>query len=118
MEPLKKAIKIYVDHDGIKGVPKGQMIDPSRILGSRFVLTNKGGEVLTEPELKARWIFGGHRDPDAGLYATSSPTASLLGHNLINFVAVQIKSNGRFSSRMSARHFCRGSNCHARRRSL
>ena len=61
--------------------PQGQMIDPSRILGSRFVLTNKGGETLETAELKAWWILGGHRDPDAGLYATSSPTASLLGHN-------------------------------------
>ncbi|CAE7731049.1 RE2 [Symbiodinium sp. CCMP2592] len=87
--PLKKAIQVYVDHGGIKGVPQGQMVDPARILGSRFVLTNKGGEDLAAAELRARWIFGGHRDPDAGLYATSSPTASLLGHNLINFVAVQ-----------------------------
>ncbi|CAE6971831.1 unnamed protein product [Symbiodinium sp. CCMP2456] len=90
--PLKKAIQVYVEHDGIRGVPQGQMVDPGRILGSRFVLTNKGGEELAEAELRARWIFGGHRDPDAGLYATSSPTAiSLLGHNLINFVAAQKK---------------------------
>ncbi|CAE7240505.1 TY4B-J, partial [Symbiodinium sp. CCMP2592] len=89
VEPLKKAIQVYVDHSGIRGVPQGQMVDPARILGSRFVLTNKGGETLGDAELRARWIFGGHRDPDAGLYATSSPTASLLGHNLINFVAVQ-----------------------------
>ena len=52
----------------------------SRVLNSRFVLTNKGGPTLAEAELKARWIFGGHRDPDAGLYETSSPTASILGH--------------------------------------
>ena len=89
VDPLKKAIQVYIDHKGIRGVPQGQMVDPARILGSRFVLTNRGGETLGEAELKARWIFGGHRDPDAGLYATSSPTASLLGHNLINFVAVQ-----------------------------
>ena len=59
------------------------------MLSSGFVLTNRGGPTLAEAELKARWIFGGHRDPDAGLYATSSPTASVLGHNLLNFVAVQ-----------------------------
>ena len=89
IEPLKKAIGVYLEHSGIKGVPKGQMVDPARVLGSRFVLTNKGGPTLSDAELKARWIFGGHRDPDAGLYDTSSPTASILGHNLINFVAVQ-----------------------------
>ena len=59
------------------------------MLSSRFVLTNKGEEALHAAELKARWIFGGHRDPDAGLYATSSPTASTLAHNLLNFLAVQ-----------------------------
>ena len=89
--PLKKAISVYLEHEGIKGVPKGQMVDPSCVLSSRFVLTNKGGPTLAEAELKARWIFGGHRDPDAGLYDTSSPTASILGHNLLNFVAVQEK---------------------------
>eukprot|EP00439_Symbiodinium_sp_Y106_P020942 s312_g2.t1 len=67
VEPLKKAVGVYLEHSGIKGVPLGQMVDPSR----------------------ARWIFGGHKDPDAGLYPTSSPTASVLGHNLLNFVAVQ-----------------------------
>ena len=91
IDPLKKAIGVYLEHQGIKGVPKGQMVDPARVLGSRFVLTNKGGPTLSEAELKARWIFGGHKDPDAGLYDTSSPTASILGHNLINFVAVQEK---------------------------
>ena len=91
VDPLKKAIGVYLEHQGIKGVPKGQMVDPARVLGSRFVLTNKGGPSLQEAELKARWIFGGHKDPDAGLYDTSSPTASILGHNLINFVAVQEK---------------------------
>ena len=57
--PLKKAIGVYLEHNGIKGVPKGQMVDPARV--------------------------------DAGLYDTASPTASILGHNLINFVAVQEK---------------------------
>ncbi|CAE7238450.1 TY4B-J, partial [Symbiodinium sp. CCMP2456] len=89
VEPLKKAVGVYLDHDGIKGVAKDQLVDPSRILSSRFVLTNKGGPSLSEAELRARWIFGGHKDPDAGLYATASPTASTLGHNLLNFVAVQ-----------------------------
>ncbi|CAE7829188.1 unnamed protein product [Symbiodinium microadriaticum] len=91
VEPLKKALKVYLDHGGIKGVPKGTMVEPSRVLSSRFVLTNKGGTLLQDAVLKARWIIGGHRDPDAGLYDTSSPTASTLGHGLLNFVAVQNK---------------------------
>ena len=66
-------------------------MDPTRILSSRFVLTNRGGVALEDAELKARWIFGGHKDPDAGKYPTSSPTASMLGHTLVNFVAVQNK---------------------------
>ena len=89
VDPLKKAVGVYLEHEGIKGVPKGQMVDPARVLGSRFVLTNIGGPTLSTAELKARWILGGHKDPDAGLYDTSSPTASILGHNLINFAAVQ-----------------------------
>ncbi|CAE7802348.1 RE1 [Symbiodinium necroappetens] len=89
VEPLKKAVGVYLEHNGIRGVPLGQMVDSARVLTSRFVLTNKGGADLAEAELKARWIFGGHKDPDAGLYPTSSPTASVLGHNLLNFVAVQ-----------------------------
>ena len=86
---LKKAVGVYLEHRGIRGVPKDKVLDPKRILSSRFVLTNKGGEELSAAEPKARWIFGGHRDPDAGLYATSAPTASTLAHNLLNFVAVQ-----------------------------
>ena len=62
-------------------------MDPSRILNSRFVLTNKGE--LPKAKLKARWVLGGRRDPDAGLYDTASPTASILGHNLLNMIAVQ-----------------------------
>ncbi|CAE7565107.1 TY4B-J, partial [Symbiodinium sp. KB8] len=91
IEPLKKAVGVYLEHKGIKGVPADQLVDPTRVIGSRFVLTNKGAENLSEAELKARWVFGGHRDPDAGLYATASPTASVLGHNLLNFVAVQMR---------------------------
>ena len=44
---------------------------------------------MAEAELKTRWILGGHRDVDAGRYPTMAPTASLLGHNILNMVAVQ-----------------------------
>eukprot|EP00434_Breviolum_minutum_P038103 symbB.v1.2.033789.t1/scaffold4247.1/size72962/1 len=88
-QPLLKGVKVYFDHDAVEGVPKDKMIDPRKVLGSRFVLTNKGGATLEEAELKARWILGGHLDPEAGKYPTLAPTASNLGHNLINFMAVQ-----------------------------
>ena len=70
-------------------MPLGKVVDPKRILTSRFVLTNRGLKDLIDAILKARWVFGGHRDPDAGKYATDSPTASLLSHNLLNFLAIQ-----------------------------
>ena len=91
VQPIVKSFKVYFDHDAICGVPEGQWVDPRRILPSRLVLTNKGGALLADAELKACWVFGGHRDPDAGLYQTSSPTVSLVGHNLLKFIAVQMK---------------------------
>ena len=51
VEPLKKAVGVYLEHSGIKGVPLGQMVDPSRVLSSRFVLTNKGEPTLSAAEL-------------------------------------------------------------------
>ena len=89
-EPLIKAVKIYFDHDALKGVPTDKVIDPRRILTSRFVLTNKGGKTLAEAVLKGRLVLGGHRDPDAGKFPTLAPTAAALAHNLINFISVQM----------------------------
>eukprot|EP00435_Cladocopium_sp_Y103_P046001 s1245_g13.t1 len=89
VQPIIKGFNVYFQHQALAGVPEGQWVDPRRVLPSRLVLTNKGGSNLSEAELKARWVFGGHRDPDAGKYPTSSPTVSLIGHNLLNFIAVQ-----------------------------
>ena len=89
MHSLNRLFKVYFDHQALQGVPQGQWVEPRRILPSRMVLTNKGGKELKDAKLKARWVSGGHRDPDAGQYPTSSPTVSLVGHNLLNFVAVQ-----------------------------
>ena len=89
-KPLIKAVKVYFDHDAIQGVSKDAVVDPRKILSSRFVLTNKGGETLAEAELKARWILGGHRDVEAGKFPTLAPTASILAHNILNTVAVQM----------------------------
>lgn len=91
-EPIMKGLRVYFDHGAVAGVPEGQYVDPQRVLPSRWVLTNKGDPTdLSQAQLKARWVFGGHRDPDAGKYPTASPTVSLLGHNLLNFIAVQKK---------------------------
>ena len=89
-QPLIKAVKVYFDHDAIQGVSKDAVVDPRKILSSRFVLTNKGGETLMEAELKARWILGGHRDVEAGKFPTLAPTASILAHNILNTIAVQM----------------------------
>ena len=90
-EPLLKAVDVYFEHDAIVGVVRDAMVDPRKILSSRFVLTNKGKENLEEAELKARWIIGGHRDQELGRYPTLAPTSSLMGHNLLNFLAVQFQ---------------------------
>ena len=89
-KPLIKAVQVYFDHDAVEGVNKDTVIDPRKILSSRFVLTNKGGDTLAEAELKARWILGGHRDSEAGRFPTLAPTASILAHNILNMVAVQL----------------------------
>ena len=89
IQPLKKAFHVYIEHEAIAGVPLGQYVDPRYILPSRMVLTNKGGKALMEALLKARWVFGGHRDPEAGEHLTAAPTVSLVGHNLLVFLAVQ-----------------------------
>ena len=91
VKPIQKAYDVYIKHNAIAGVPLGQFVDPVKILPSRLTLTNKGGKELEEAVLKARWIFGGHRDQEAGMYQTSSPTVGLIGHNLLVFVAVQKK---------------------------
>ena len=51
------------------------------------MLTSKGGESLPEADLKGRLILGGQNDPDLGMFETASPTAALLGHNLIISIA-------------------------------
>ncbi|CAE6935722.1 FV3-083R, partial [Symbiodinium sp. KB8] len=90
-QPIVEAIQVYIKHEAIEAVPEDRWIPPEKILSSRFVLTNKTKE---EPDpfkckLKGRWIIGGHKDSEAGMHPTASPTASLLGQNLVNFLAVQ-----------------------------
>ena len=89
-EPLLKAVRVYFDHDAVTGVPEDKLVDSQRVLSSRFVLTNKGEAELAEAILKARWVLGGHKDPDIGRFPTLAPTASILAHNLINVIATQM----------------------------
>ena len=89
-EPLIKAVRVYFDHEAVQGVPAHKVIDAQRILSSRFVLTNKAEATLEKAVLKARWVLGGHKDPDIGRFPTLAPTASVLAHNLINVVATQM----------------------------
>jgi len=51
---------------------RGQMA--GRIVPSRFVLTEKQGEVGEPTKAKARWILLGHRDPDRYKVERYSPT--------------------------------------------
>lgn len=88
-EPLLKAVRVYFERQAISGVKEDSIIDPRKVLSSRFVLTNKGEENFQTAVLKARWILGGHKDPQLGQYPTLAPTASLLGHNLLNMLATQ-----------------------------
>lgn len=86
---LIKAFHVYISHNAIAGVPLGQYVNPKYILPSRMVFTNKGAKELINALLKARWAFDGHRDPEAGQHQTAAPTVSLVGHNLLIFLAAQ-----------------------------
>ena len=84
-------------------------VPPDRVIPSRWILTDKYAGL--DPELvkrdqlkqgvspdaicyskpKARWVAGGHRDPDIGddkaSPRTDAPTADLLGQHLVMFLA-------------------------------
>ena len=108
IEPLKKAVDVYVDHDALEPVPLGLPIPPEKILPSRFVLTNKGKDLLEDAILKARWVLAGHLDKEAGKHATEAPTASLVAHNLICFISAQMGWKMRYADISAA--FLQGEN--------
>ena len=96
-EPILDALSIYFEHDALAPVMEEDVVDPSEILPSRFVLVNKSDprnphptdDQLDDAKLKARLVIAGHKDQKAGEYATEAPTASLLAHNLLCFLAAQ-----------------------------
>ncbi|CAE7202150.1 RE2, partial [Symbiodinium necroappetens] len=98
VEPLKKAVDVYVDNDALEPVPLGPPVPPEKILPSRFVLTNKSDkESLEEACLKARWVLAGHLDKEAGQHATEAPTASLVAHNIVCFLSAQMRWKMRYA---------------------
>ncbi|CAE7341218.1 RE2, partial [Symbiodinium sp. KB8] len=98
LEPLKKAVDVYVDNDALEPVPLGPPVPPEKVLPSRFVLTNKSDkESLEEACLKARWVLAGHLDKEAGQHATEAPTASLVAHNIVCFLSAQMRWKMRYA---------------------
>ena len=92
---LIKALDIHFQYDAVEPVPPDKFVPKEQILRSRFVIVNKGWLQRTfQP--KGRLCVGGHQDPSAGEYETSSPTAILLGHHLLLIVTVakQWKARG------------------------
>ena len=65
-------------------------IPSSRVLPTRFILTNKDatGKTLI---CKARLVCGGHLDPDISLLRTDAPTADTMGVNLVFLLAASKK---------------------------
>ena len=84
---LIKALDIHFQYDAVEPVPADQLVSQEETLQSRFVIVNKKW-LQREFAPKGRLCVGGHRDPQAGEYETSSPTAILLGHHLLLVVAV------------------------------
>ena len=92
---LIKALDIHFQYDAVEPVALDQFIPKEQTLRSRFVIVNKGWlQRAFQP--KGRLCVGGHQDPSAGEYETSSPTALLLGHHLLLIVTVakQWKARG------------------------
>ena len=89
---MDKEWQSFIDLDAVRVVKKdeAQRIPSSRILPTRFVLTNKDptGETLI---CKARLVCGGHRDPDISLLRTDAPTTDALGVHLILVLAASFR---------------------------
>jgi hypothetical protein len=96
-QPIKDALEIYFEHDALAPVMPEEVINEYEILPSRFVLVNKTDpknqhprdKDLPDAKLKARLVIAGHKDQRAGDFETEAPTASLLAHNLLCFLAAQ-----------------------------
>ncbi len=85
-ESLIKQVDQHIDLHAVEGVPCEEAADKDRVLGSRALFVNKLANI-GDWKASTRWVTGGHRDPDKGIYETSSPTAQLLCHQLLMFYA-------------------------------
>ncbi|CAL1140460.1 unnamed protein product [Cladocopium goreaui] len=98
-KPILEALEVYFKHDALSPVMEDEVIAHEELLPSRFVLVNKNDprnthpsdEAIADAVLKARLVIAGHRDQRAGDFETESPTASLLAHNVLCFLAAQWK---------------------------
>ena len=90
---LIKALDIHFQYEAVEPVPIDTPIAKEATLQSRFVIVNKKWlQRLFGP--KGRLCVGGHRDPQAGEYPTSSPTAQLLAHHILLIIMVAKKWKG------------------------
>ena len=84
---LIKALEIHFEYKAVEPVAIDQVVPKEATLRSRFVIVNKKW-LQREFGPKGRLCVGGHLDPQAGEYETSSPTAQLLGHHILLVVTV------------------------------
>lgn len=89
---MDKEWKSFLDLSAVTIIRKKDThaIPPSRILPTRFILTNKD-DSGTGLICKARLVCGGHLDPDISLLRTDAPTADTLGVNLV-FCLLPVRS--------------------------
>ena len=71
-------------------VPVQEAVDQASVLPGRMVLTKKA-KVDVSSDFRARWRGGCHRDPRAGEYESYSPTALMVGHVMVHFLAVTLR---------------------------
>ena len=91
---LIKALDIHFQYDAVEPVRLDQTVAKESTLQSRFVIVNKKW-IQREFGPKGRVCVGGHMDPHAGEFETSSPTAQLLGHHLLLVITAGKKWKGR-----------------------
>ena len=94
-----KELQSFTDCEAVRKLQPHESYDKSRILRSRWILTDKNASLRTSKTLmplraKARLVVGGHRDPDVGTEAaarTDAPTADVLGINLLMMMSASLK---------------------------
>ena len=81
-EAIAKEWKSWLDLKAVKVLPanKARGVPKSRVLPSRFVLTNKNKQIKgASLQAKARLVCGGQLDPDLQGLRTDAPTCDLMG---------------------------------------